>query len=121
MNEPRDEALQALYQQDSVGPGGESPALGAKAARLVAGVETHREELDRLIEQAASGWRLGRMPVVDRAILRLATYELRHEPQTPVGVVLNEAVRLANTYSTARSGSFVNGVLAAIAGTVRDG
>jgi N utilization substance protein B len=55
------------------------------------------------------------MPVVDRAILRLGLYELRHEPETPVAVVVSEAVRLAKTYSTEKSGAFVNGVLAALA------
>ena len=62
----------------------------------------------------ATDWRVERMPAVDRAILRLAIYELRYT-DTPVGVVLSEAVALANEYSTAQSGKFINGVLAAIA------
>ncbi len=52
------------------------------------------------------------MPPVDRNVLRLALWEVRHRPGTPVAVVIAEAVRLAKTYSTARSGGFVNGVLA---------
>ncbi len=59
------------------------------------------------------------MPVIDRAILRLGLYELRHL-STPAAVVVNEAVRLAKTYSTQRSGSFVNGVLAALAEIERE-
>ena len=59
------------------------------------------------------------MAPVDRAILRLAAYELAHRPRTPVAVVLNEAVELANLYSTESSGRFVNGVLATIARRVR--
>jgi N utilization substance protein B len=55
------------------------------------------------------------MPVVDRAILRLGLYELRYETDTPAAVVVAEAVRLAKTFSTERSGAFVNGVLATLA------
>jgi N utilization substance protein B len=55
------------------------------------------------------------MPVVDRAVLRLALYELRNQPSTPTAVVINEAVELAKTYSTERSGRFVNGVLSRLA------
>ena len=61
------------------------------------------------------------MPVVDRAILRLGLYELRHVPSVPTAVVVNEAVRLAKTYSTQRSGVFVNGVLASLAERERPG
>ncbi len=59
------------------------------------------------------------MPVVDRALLRMATYELLARPDVPTGVVISEAVDLAGEYSTDESGRFVNGVLAAIADNVR--
>jgi transcription antitermination protein NusB len=62
----------------------------------------------------AAGWRVDRMPAVDRTILRLALYELRHT-STPLAVVIDEAVELAKRYSTERSGSFVNGVLGKLA------
>lgn len=55
------------------------------------------------------------MARVDRTIIRIGLYELRHQPDTPLGVVLNEAVELAKRYSTEQSGAFVNGVLAALA------
>jgi N utilization substance protein B len=59
------------------------------------------------------------MPLIDRAILRLALWELKNDPETPTAVIVSEAVRLANTYSTSRSGSFVNGVLGTLAKTLR--
>jgi N utilization substance protein B len=59
------------------------------------------------------------MPVVDRSILRLGLFELMHEPNVPTAVIVSEAVRLARTYSTERSGSFVNGVLATLARSAR--
>jgi N utilization substance protein B len=113
--EPRDLALQALYQFDRTGRNGIADSLPFKARRLVEGVLAHTGELDDEIGSASDHWSIDRMPVVDRAILRLALYELRFEPDTPVPVVLDEAVRLAKTYSTQRSGAFVNGVLATLA------
>ena len=85
------------------------------AVQLTAGVDEHRDEIDALLVRFAKGWTLERMPAVDRALLRLATYELLHEPDVPVGVVISEAVELASEFSTDDSGRFVNGVLSAIA------
>ena len=116
-DEPRDLAVQALYEMDQRGLD-DLPAhidLASKARRFVAGVIDHVAELDAGITAAASNWRIDRMPVVDRAILRLGFYELRYEPATPVAVIVSEAVRMAKAYSTERSGSFVNGVLATLA------
>jgi N utilization substance protein B len=59
------------------------------------------------------------MPVVDRTILRMAIYELRHRPDVPTAAVISEAVQLAKRYSTDDSGRFVNGMLSAIAEEVR--
>ena len=89
------------------------------ATELIEGVAAHGATIDDLLEEVAVDWSVARMAPVDRAILRLAVYELTHRPQTPAAVVLNEAVELANLYSTASSGRFVNGVLATIAGRVR--
>ncbi len=89
--------------------------LSARVQRLVSGVMEHRDELDAVIDGASEHWRVGRMPAIDRTVLRLGLYELRYEQDTPVGVVLSEAVRLAKAYSTERSGAFVNGVLARLA------
>jgi len=63
---------------------------------------------------------VARMPVIDRNILRIGLYELRADPRTPTAVVVSEAVRLAHTYSTEKSPSFVNGILATLAKTIRE-
>ena len=65
------------------------------------------------------GWKLERMPALDRAVLRMATFELIGRPDVPTAVVLNEAVELASEYSTDESGRFVNGMLGRIAEEVR--
>lgn len=119
MTEPRDRALTALYEIDQRGFSTTEAVkdLPAKAQRLVRGVLDHRAEIDERIGAASATWRLERMPAVDRSVLRLGVYELLWERDTPPAVVINEAVRLAKTFSTEKSGSFVNGVLAAIAAT----
>ncbi len=111
----RTQALQGLYAAEAQRR--KTPdltGLGARASRLVTGVWQHRDELDEAIAAASSGWRLERMPAVDRNLLRLALYELRYT-ETPVGVIASEAVKLAKEYSTERSGAFVNGVIATLA------
>jgi N utilization substance protein B len=85
----------------------------------VNGVEADGGRIDELISSAAVGWELDRMPVVDRTVLRLATWELLARPDVPVAVVLDEAVELAKQYSTEQSGGFVNGVLSTVATQVR--
>ena len=86
---------------------------------LVEGVDRHQDAVDGLLAKYAKGWTIERMPALDRSILRVGMYELGHEPEVPTAVILNEAVELANTYSTDDSGRFVNGVLAAAARELR--
>jgi transcription antitermination protein NusB len=123
----RERALSLLYEAESkdVSPAAVLAALPVGpvpfAAELVAGVGEHAEEVDGLIRRFARGWALERMPALDRALLRMAVFELVHRPDVPTAVVLNEAVELAGIYSTEESGRFVNGVLAKIAGEVRPG
>jgi N utilization substance protein B len=81
---------------------------------LACGVAGRLAELDGLIEAYARGWTVERMPVVDRNLLRLGLWELIAS-DTPVAVVIDEAVELANELSTPDSGRFVNGVLAQVA------
>lgn len=81
------------------------------AQRLVDGVLAHQAELDALIEQCSTNWRLPRMPVVDRNILRIAAFELNHCRDIPASVSVNEAVELAKRYGTADSRAFVNGIV----------
>jgi transcription antitermination protein NusB len=89
------------------------------ARRLVEGVEKHRDEIDALIRKYSEHWALERMPVIDRALLRIGTYELGWMPETPTAVAITEAVELAKEYSTKDSGRFVNGLLARITEDVR--
>lgn len=85
------------------------------AHRLCQGVDRRRQEVDALIENASANWRLARMPVVDRNILRMAAYELLDCPDIPVSVSINEAVELAKRYGDKDSRAFVNGILDRIA------
>jgi transcription antitermination protein NusB len=89
------------------------------AVELVTGVTEKGATIDALIVDHARNWELERMPALDRALLRLATYELAFRPDVPTGAVISEAVELATRYSTDDSGRFVNGVLSAIAAAVR--
>ena len=88
------------------------------ARELVAGVVAGLPDLDALVSLHARNWRVSRMAVVDRNVLRLAAHELR-ATSTPVAVVIDEAVDLARRFGSDRSPSFVNGVLDAIAKEVR--
>jgi N utilization substance protein B len=117
--EARDLTLESLYQSEIGGGEVDEGELPARAAMLVKGVLTEKEELDHRIESASEHWSIARMPVIDRSILRLGLYELMHNTETPTAVIVSEAVRLAKTYSTERSGAFVNGVLASLARSVR--
>ena len=85
------------------------------AREIVDGVADHRDEIDELIASYAQGWTIDRMPNVDRAVLRLASWELLHNAEVPAGVAIDEAVELAKEYSTDDSARFVNGVLGKIA------
>ena len=110
--EARDQALLSLYEADQRRIDPDLSDLTTRAADMAAGVWAERQDLDAAIGAVATSWRVERMPPVDRNILRIALWELRHRERTPIPVVISEAVRLAKTYSTARSGGFVNGVLA---------
>ena len=115
-------ALKALYQNDVMGElsprtlealceteeAGEMLPFGRE---LLEGCLANQEVIDRIIEETAEHWRLDRMPIIDRNILRLATYEMVCRDDTPPKVAINEAIELAKKYSTENSATFVNGVL----------
>ena len=101
-------------QAEEAAEGPLPPAALAYAERLAVGTAAHLADIDARIESAGATWRLARMNVVDRIVLRLAVYELRHEPDLPAGVVINEALELARTFSAEDSVRFVNGVLDAV-------
>jgi N utilization substance protein B len=114
VSEVREDVLLALYGAELRGTL-EVTGLGTRARELAEGVWERRAELDETLESASNRWRVERMPVIDRSVLRLALFELRYRPGLPVGVIISEAVRLATSYSTEKSGGFVNGVLGRVA------
>lgn len=124
-HEARERALTLLYEADTRDMTAEEllEALPLDpdpyAVTVLRGVHDEQVRVDELIENHSEGWTLLRMPRVDRAILRLATWELACRSDVPTPVVIDEAVELAKDYSTERSPSFVNGVLDAIATTAR--
>ena len=132
----REVALQALYAHDLAPVRGDPVALrevfdrvaesfevpeSAKifSEELVFGVGARGEELDAVIQAHARNWKLSRMGVVDRNLLRLATFELMEYAETPAAVIIDEAIELARSFGDDRSPSFVNGVLDAVAHHVR--
>ena len=123
--EARERALGLCYELEvrNVGAGELLESLPAPpdeyAETLVRGVDEHREEVDALLRKYSEHWALERMPVVDRAILRIGCFELGWCPDLSTGTVISEAVDLAKQYSTKDSGRFVNGLLAGIAERLR--
>jgi len=119
----REFALQVLYQieiakQDAIKVVAQFQDhffIGAERddflERLVLGVSKHRQEIDRLIEQYSENWRLDRMNIIDRNILRMAAFELLYCKDIPPKVTLNEAIDLGKRYGTDDSGGFLNGIL----------
>ncbi|MBM4351712.1 MAG: transcription antitermination factor NusB [Deltaproteobacteria bacterium] len=81
------------------------------AKRIVLGVMEHQREIDRLIEERSEHWRLDRMTIVDRNILRIAIFELLYCSEVPPKVTLNEAIDLGKRYGSEESGNFINGIL----------
>ena len=119
----RELALQFLYQLDLRGDdilpeaktwirGEERDVETARfAIRLVEGTHENKAEIDRAVQHVAQNWNISRMAVVDRNVLRLATYELLHCQDIPPKVAINEAIELGKRYSTQNSGAFINGIL----------
>jgi N utilization substance protein B len=123
--EAREEALSFLYETELTG----DPVDDALAARdvppepyaieMIQGVAAEQADLDALISDNLTGWSLSRMPIVDRVIARMAAWELRSRPDVPTGAVLSEAVEIATQYCAEDSPRFLNGVLRAVADSVR--
>ncbi|HEV2444520.1 MAG TPA: transcription antitermination factor NusB [Candidatus Sulfopaludibacter sp.] len=108
--QPVDEAINAYY--DTL-YSEEHPERDTFVAELVHGTVAHVDELDEQIRKHAEHWRMDRMPMVDRNVLRLAAYEMQHG-RTPAAVTIDEALELARRFSGEESVQFVNGVLDAI-------
>jgi N utilization substance protein B len=103
---PRSEAVEGFWRHFH-----QKGAAPAYLRELVEGVASHQEELDAFIVRYSEHWRLSRMTIVDRNLLRLAIYELLYQPRIPPKVVINEAVEMAKRYGSEASGGFVNGIL----------
>lgn len=116
-------AIEVLYHVDLCGSGvletslaemvgrADDPDVSGFASTLVTGTLEKRGELDRIIREVAQNWDLSRMATIDRNILRLGSYELLYRDDIPPKVSINEAIELGKRYSTAESGTFVNGIL----------
>jgi N utilization substance protein B len=97
-------------------PSTHETSLRVFADKLVRGVLQHQTAIDEMIMKFADNWRLERIAAVDRAILRLAIYEILHEHEIPPVVSINEAIEMAKMFSTEQSGRFVNGILDKVKG-----
>ena len=127
----RELALQALYQIDLLRSFDEASldsffeSFYSKESRddfsleVIRGVLLNIKELDELIEKYSENWKLARMPIVDRNILRMAIFELLHKEDIPVKVTMNEAIEIGKKFGSENTGSFVNGILDKIAKTVK--
>lgn len=120
----RAHAMKLIYEWEMGGDGGEDTRielLGVAPGEneseymnsMFEGVVNNRAEIDRQISDHLRGWTIDRLSRVDLAILRLGAYELMLK-ETAAGIVINEAVELANQYSTDKAGAFINGVLGSI-------
>lgn len=126
-HQARERALSLLYEAEMKG---ETPSAVVEAlpvppdpfaVALLDAVQRTRSQSTVLVSEASEGWPVDRMAVVDRLVLDLAVAELLDPDGPPVAVVIDEAVELAKTYSTDRSGAFVNGILSTVAAQVRPG
>lgn len=120
--EGREMALQTLYLADTCGIPVEdalkstlseagSSSVREFAAHLANGVEKSKARIDAILIKYALNWDIKRMAVVDRNILRVSTFEILFDTETPLSVIIDEAIEVAKTYSTEDSGKFVNGIL----------
>lgn len=118
----RETVLQALYLADTSSVGADDAfviaggrdldeATAQFTRRLLDGALEHREAIDRDIQATAENWAVARMASVDRSLLRMAAFELIHCPDTPVSVIIDEAVEIAKKYSSEDSSKFINGIL----------
>lgn len=118
----RESALQMLYLCDICEYSPEEAIYHFKSLNLIDGCKSFSEQLiigtleqqsvlDKLISDYAENWEMDRMATIDRNILRLAAYEILATPETPISVIIDEAVEIAKKYSTNESGKFVNGIL----------
>ncbi|MGV8073424.1 MAG: transcription antitermination factor NusB [Syntrophobacteraceae bacterium] len=103
---PHEQAFDLFYEHFDV------PAFVRPfSEQLVQGVAQHKSEIDGMIVSASQHWRINRMSIIDRNVLRIALFEMLYCPDIPLKVSLNEAVDLGKTFGSEESGSFINGIL----------
>lgn len=78
---------------------------------LVNGIISHKEEIDKAIQSVSEHWRVSRMALIDRNILRMAVFEIQHEENISPAIIINEAIEIARKYSGDEAATFVNGIL----------
>lgn len=100
---------------DRIAHPGTQTSLPEYSVQIVEGVAEHVDRIDEALSTFSQGWTLARMPAVDRAVLRLASWEILYHEEVPDAVAIDEAVRLAKSLSTDESPAFVNGLLGRIA------
>ena len=119
----RELALQMLFQHDMAGNDPDmiietfedlqksKPNTREFAVKIFRGTVDHMADIDDKIQAQAENWRLSRMAVVDRNIIRMSVYEFLHESETPKLVIIDEAIEIAKKFSTLKSSQFINGIL----------
>ncbi len=119
----RELALQMLFQYDMAGNSPDTicatfedlqkskPNTREFAEKIFRGTVVHIAELDDMIQAQAENWRMSRMAVVDRNIIRMSVYEFLHEDDTPKLVIIDEAIEIAKKFGTQKSSQFINGIL----------
>lgn len=95
------------------------PPVRPYAGALVLGTCQSVKKIDELIEKESANWKLGRMPPIDRNLIRMTIFELLEQTDVPVSVAIDEAVELAKAFGSAESSSFINGILDTIAKKIR--
>ena len=112
----RDDTLEDTYQ-DALDARDEE--ISDYAKQLLEGIESHQDEINELIESNLKGWKINRISKVALAAMRISVYEMKYIKSVPVSVSINEAVRVTKTFAFDEDGSFVNGVLGAVARTLK--
>jgi len=127
--EDRQQALQLVYERmfrDDTFEDLCTDALDARdeaisdyAEQIIKGIEDHLQEIDELIEANLKGWKLNRISKIALAAMRISVYEMKYIKSVPVSVSINEAVKMTKEFASDKDGSFVNGVLGAVAKTLK--
>ena len=127
--EDRQQALQLVYERmfkDDTFEDIRTDALDARdeeisdyAKQIIEGIELHKDEIDELIENNLKGWKINRISKISLAAMRISVYEMKYIKSVPVSVSINEAVSMTKKFAADKDGSFVNGVLGAVAKSLK--